>query len=147
MASDNSRAVSIRFLMGLLLFQGLSGLLGGYGLVTDPTGASLRIPLGWLEGSPFADYLVPGLILLIVLGFFPLVVLYGLRANRRWAWFGALAVGAGLIIWIGVEITIIGYQAEPPFQVIYAAVGLFILLLALLPSTRRYFILKQHIKS
>ena len=53
------------------------------------------MPLSMLEGSPFKDYLIPGLILLVVLGLFPLVVLYGLVRRRRWGWWLSIAVGAG----------------------------------------------------
>jgi len=57
------RPVSLYILLTIILFQGLSGMLGGLGLVLDPTGKSLSIPVAWLENSPFSDYLIPGLIL------------------------------------------------------------------------------------
>jgi len=139
MSESNKRSAVIYILMTLLLFQGLSGLLGGYMLVTDPTGASLGIPLEWLEGSPFGSYLVPGLILLIVLGIFPLAVLNGVRRSRGWSRYGVLAVGGGLVIWLIVEVAVIGYHAEPPFQAIYGAVGLALLALAFMPGVRSYF--------
>ena len=122
-----------------LLFQGLSGIAGGIGLVGDPTGDNLGIPVSWLQGSPFDDYLVPGLILLVVLGVFPLIVTYGLWTQRSWAWPAALLVGVGLLVWIGVEILVIGYQPAPPLQLIYGLLGLVILGLALLPSVRRFY--------
>jgi FtsH-binding integral membrane protein len=125
--------------MALIVFQGLSGLLGGVGLVFDPTGESLQIPVSWLENSPFDDYLIPGLILLIVLSFFPLVVFYGLLKKWSWSLLAAFMVGAALIIWIGVQILIIGYHPQPPLQLIYGLLGLSILVLALLPSVRRFY--------
>ncbi len=125
--------------MGLIIFQGISGLSGGVGLVLDPTGESLRIPLSWLENSPFDDYLIPALILLIVLGLFPLVVFYGLLKKWSWSWYAALIVGAALIIWIGVEISIIGYHPQPPLQLIYGSLGLIILVFVLMPSVRRFY--------
>jgi FtsH-binding integral membrane protein len=125
--------------MALIVFQGLSGLLGGVGLVFDPTGESLQIPVSWLENSPFDDYLIPGLILLIVLSFFPLVVFYGLLKKWSWSLLAAFMVGTALIIWIGVQILIIGYHPQPPLQLIYGLLGLSILVLALLPSVRRFY--------
>ena len=49
--------------------------------------------------------------------------------------FPALVLGIALLIWITVEIFIIGYQ-ESPLQLIYGFVGLLILILTLLPSVR-----------
>jgi hypothetical protein len=37
--------------------------------------------------------------------------------------FLAFASGAALLIWLGVEIAIIGYANDPPVQPIYLAVG------------------------
>jgi len=36
----------------LMLFQGISGLIGGITLVIDPSGELLQMPLSTLEGSP-----------------------------------------------------------------------------------------------
>jgi hypothetical protein len=133
---EESRAASSYLLMALLLFQGLSGIAGGIGLVGDPSGDSLQISLSLLEGTPFNDYLIPGLILLVVLGIAPLIVLYGLWKQRYWGWLGSLAIGVGLIIWIGVQILLIGYQPQPPLQLIYGALGIAIVSTALAPAVR-----------
>jgi peptidoglycan/LPS O-acetylase OafA/YrhL len=139
MTDNVSRPVNVYILLGAIVFQGLSGLLGGIGLVLDPTGESLQIPLSWLEGSPFDDYLVPGLILFFILGIFPLVVFYGLLKKTKWSWFAAMLVGVGLVIWIVVEILVIGYQPQPPLQAIYGVLGLIILVSVLSPPTRRFY--------
>jgi len=139
MANKNSKPVNIHILLVLILIQGLSGIVGGIGLVFDPTGKSLQLPIEWLEGSPFKNFLIPGMILLFVLGIYPFVVLYGLWRKLKWAWFAAFTVGAALIIWIGVEILIIGYHPQPPLQLIYGLVGLFILIYVFLPSVRLYY--------
>jgi hypothetical protein len=95
------------------------------------------MPLTWLEGTPFASYLIPGIILFTVLGVLPMLVTYGLWRERTWSWFGSLLVGASLTIWIAVQISMIGYFAQPPLQVIYGGLGLFLLTLTLSPSARR----------
>jgi hypothetical protein len=125
--------------MILMLFQGLSGILGGIGLIGDPSGRSLQIPLEWLEGSPFNNYMIPGIILLLILGLYPLIVFYGLLKRQSWSWFGALITSVALIIWIAVEILIIGYQPQPPLQLIYGAVGFIMLVLVLMPSVQMYY--------
>ncbi|PQJ34316.1 hypothetical protein BSZ35_06630 [Salinibacter sp. 10B] len=110
--------------------QGISGIIGGLGLVGDPSGRSMQIPLHWLQGSPFDNYLIPGLVLLFVLGVVPLTVLYGLLQRYSWARLAALGVGGALVVWIGVQILIIGYHARPPLQLIYGALGIVIAVLA-----------------
>jgi hypothetical protein len=138
MDENKKKPAGVYLLYTALLFQGLSGVAGGIGLVFDPTGKNLGIPQVWLEGSPFSDFLIPGLILLLVLGVFPLVVLYGMRVHHSMSWSGAFIVSIALIIWIIVEILVIGYQPQPPLQLIYGVLGLIILFLVLLPSVREY---------
>ena len=122
--------------MAGLLFQGLSGIVGGVGLVGDPTGGNVRIPVAWLEGSPFENYFIPGLILLLVLGVYPLIALYSVWTRRSWSWPVVMPVGPALIFWIGVQISIIGYHPWPPLQLFYGLLGVFLLVLTLLPSVR-----------
>jgi peptidoglycan/LPS O-acetylase OafA/YrhL len=126
----------IHILIGALAFQGVSGVGGGVGLVVDPSGEALGIPAGWLEGSPFPDYLVPGIVLFTALGVAPLVACYGVWKRRRWARAAAVLVGLALLVWIAVEIAVIGYQPQPPLQLVYGFVGASILALALLPAVR-----------
>jgi len=133
------KSYSLYFLMILMLFQGLSGLFGGIALVIDPSGELLQMPLSMLAGSPFNTFLIPGIILLIILGIFPMVIFYGLWKRTNWAWSGALMVSAALIIWIGVEIWMIGYHSEPPLQLIYGLLGLILLGLVTLPSVHNQF--------
>jgi hypothetical protein len=115
-------------LLTTLAFQGVSGIAGGLGLTFDPTGESVGLPLGWLEGSPFASYLVPGIVLMTLLGIGPLVTLFGVWKSLTWARPAALGVGVLLFAWLGVEIAVVGYQPEPPLQLVYGIVALLILL-------------------
>jgi peptidoglycan/LPS O-acetylase OafA/YrhL len=139
MDANRTRPLSAYLLMACVLFQGVSGIAGGIGLVADPTGENLGIPQAWLQGSPFTDYMIPGLVLFVVLGVFPLVVLYGLWRRQYWGWIGALIVGLALLIWIGVEVLVIGYQPQPPLQVIYGTLGLAIVILTMLPGVRTHY--------
>lgn len=136
MNKNKSRPISVYILMAFILFQGISGLFGGTTLVLDPTGELLQMPLSLLKGSPFDTYLIPGAILLLVLGVFPIIVLYGLVKRTAWAWTGTVLVSAALIIWIGVEVAMIGYHSEPPLQLIYGSFGILLLILTQLPSVQ-----------
>ena len=132
------RTVAIHALVALLAIQGVSGLLGGVGLIADPGGQAVGLPLEWLRGSPFDDYFVPGLVLLTVLGIGPLVVSLALWRARPWSRVGAILVGLALLVWIGVQILVVGYRAEPPLQAAYGLLGMMITVLAALPPVRRY---------
>ncbi|HKK45123.1 MAG TPA: hypothetical protein VJ964_06345 [Balneolaceae bacterium] len=139
MKKTGSGIFPLHLLMLLIFFEGISGLLGGVFLVSDPTGSSLQMPLNLLDNAPFANYLIPGIILLLVLGVFPLIVLYGLWHRKSWSWLGSLTVSLALLIWIGVEVIMIGYHPELPLQLIYGILGLVLLVLTLMPSVQNNF--------
>ena len=124
------KTFSIYFLIFIIALQSLSGLLGGVSLIIDPSGNMIDLPVSWLAGSMFQNYLIPGIILLVVLGVFPMITLIGLINGTKRSLIYARLVGYALVIWIAVEIFIIGYKPEPPLQMIYGIVGIIILLLA-----------------
>ncbi|MDZ7626683.1 MAG: hypothetical protein U5J96_19820 [Ignavibacteriaceae bacterium] len=135
----SSRPTSVYVLLILITLQGVSGLFGGVLLIIDPSGELLNLPINLLKKTPFQNYLIPGLILFNILGIIPLIILNGLWKNKYWAWYGSLIVGIALIIWIFVEVLMIGYQSEPPLQFIYGLVGLLILIFTLLPSVKYFY--------
>ena len=95
-----------------------------------PRGEIMPLPLSALAGSPFDTYLVPGLILFGVLGLGPLVAARLAWLRHPLAPTAAFVVGAGLLIWVAVEVAIIGYSNEPPLQALYAILGVAIVLIA-----------------
>ncbi len=126
--------------------QGVSGVVGGLGLVSDPSGESLGFSRRFLEGTPFGSYLVPGLVLLVLLGLLPLVAFYGLVRNRSWSWLLSVALGAVLMTWLTTEIVLIGgrlFRESPSVSmflwVFYGVVGASILVLGQLPSVRAHY--------
>jgi hypothetical protein len=120
-----------RAVIALELALGMGALGGGSVLVIAPRGEIIPLPLSALAGSPFESYLGPGLILFTVLGIGPLVAATLAWRRHPIAPFAAFAVGMALLIWIGVEIAIIGYSNEPPLQAIYLVMGIAITLTAL----------------
>ena len=88
----------------LLAFLGLGAIAGGISLITDPTGGNLGYPIGMLSESPFEDYYIPGLLLLIFIGILPVfvifLVLFRTRHYPKWI----IIQGVVLIIWMLVEI-------------------------------------------
>ena len=144
------RPLALWVLMLLLLFQGISATPSGMLLALDPSGSRMQMLLSWLEDSPFTDYLFPGLVLCIVLGLGALLVAAGLfflpvwswaeRLNPakgiHWSWMAAVSFGVALMIWIAVQVAMIGGGSW--LQPLYFGVGLAILVLSLAPSVRRH---------
>lgn len=133
------RPSTVWALMGFLVIQALGAIGGGVGLIQDPVD-NIGMPLSILEGSPFSDYLFPGLMLLILVGLPPLVAIYGLARRRTWGWWLAIVAGIGLIIWIITEVILLGYLPGTGIglQIGMGLLGVLILVTALVHSTRRY---------
>jgi hypothetical protein len=91
----------------LELATGILAIPVGISFITDPTGAGMSIPQGWIEASPFGSYLLPGLYLLFVNGF-AMLAAAALAVVGHWLspWLTG-ALGAGLVIWIAVQIIVL----------------------------------------
>jgi hypothetical protein len=94
--------------VAFLLFLGLGAVGGGIGIVAKPDGSAMQWNVDMLAGSPFSDFLVPGLILLGLFGLGSFVVVALGLARFRIAPFLAFAIGCGQMIWITVELAILG---------------------------------------
>jgi hypothetical protein len=128
--STTSHPKRLRHLLGLIQAGvGLSAILGGARLVSDPTGASAALPLDWLQGSPFSDYFIPGLLLLVAIGLGTSVA-----AGATWLGFhraGLLAMASGLVlvVFILTEVWMVGLRTF--LQPLFLGLGLLILALGL----------------
>ena len=135
----------------LMFFLSVGALFGGFMLLSDSSGGALKMPLNVLSNSPFPDFLIPGLILFIFIGVFPLLLVYALIVRpqwnwanslniykgRYWAWTYSLYVGIILVIWIDMQILLLGYGAF--IQTFYALLGITVIIVALIPSNIRYY--------
>ncbi|WP_136687580.1 hypothetical protein [Halorhabdus amylolytica] len=88
---------------------GVRGLLGGGQFIVDPSGDLVGLSTAELSGSPFSDFLLPGIVLFVVLGLGPILVVVGLTRERRWAWWGAVGVSVALIAWVLAEGWVVGF--------------------------------------
>jgi hypothetical protein len=148
--SLTGRPAALRTLVGLLVFQGVCATPPGLLLVVDPTGRLMQMPLSMLSGTIFHDFLIPGVILSGMLGLGAFFVAAGLyfrpawpwagRLNpcRRmhWSWTAAVGFGAALMIWIVVQVAMIGGGSW--LQPAYWGLGLAIMLVSLAPSVRAH---------
>lgn len=120
-----------RTLGTLLAFMALNALGGGwYGLA----GAE-GVPVAWLEGSPFASYVIPSLVLIVAVGGTSAVASVLLFSDARIARPAAMAAGVVMLGWIAAQLAIIGYVSW--LQPAVAIVGVIVVATSLrLPRQR-----------
>lgn len=99
----------------------------GAGLARHPDGSSVGLPLAVLRGTPFADFLVPGLLLAGAVGTSTLAAAALLLLGRRRAPEAALVAGAVVTGWIATQVALLGYLS--PLQPAVAFLGLVLLAL------------------
>jgi hypothetical protein len=121
-----------RVALWLECFLAVSALGGGAALIAGPRGEIIPIPVRLLRGSWFDTYLIPGFVLFAVLGIGSIIAGTLTWHRSSLAPPAAIALGFALLIWMGVEISVVGYSNRPPLQDFYIILGVGILGLGLL---------------
>lgn len=148
--STQKHPLLLWLLKGLMLGLGMSATPPGVSMILDPSGQWLRFPPGALEGTPFSNYFIPGLLLAVFIGIIPFVAWFGLWKRPRWnalqrrlpfqqqhwSWTLSVVNGVGLMIWILVQITMVPYFFLQPLMFAWGAL---IVTLCWLPGIRRYY--------
>jgi hypothetical protein len=75
----------------------LSAISGGLWLAAGKSG----LPMGWLAGTPFSDYTIPGLLLAIVVGGCTVLAAATVFIHREWA---VVVSGAAGLLMAGYEV-------------------------------------------
>jgi magnesium-transporting ATPase (P-type) len=133
------------------LFISPGAFYGGILLMMDPTGALLQLPYQMPENIFFGNYFVPGMFLILINGILPLLIAAGLifrpkwriaealnlYKTHHWVWIFCIYQALGLIIWMSIQLFIIGDYFF--LQPIYLLIAVLIITLTLLPSVNRYY--------
>ncbi len=124
----NSKKALHWTLVVLLVFLGLTSVAGGIGLLTGGGAPGLEL----LRGSPFSDYTIPGLSLMILVGGAGLVAAILVIRRHRLGLVAAGLAGFDMVFFEIVEIQVIGHQTAAAlfFQGFGIVLGLAIMLLA-----------------
>ena len=121
-------------LIVLLILLGLGGIGGGVVLLIDPSGEMMGLPPALLENAPVSNYILPGLVLVGVMGIAPMMTAWGLWKRTPWAWSGAVIQSIVLIFWILFQIYL--WRNPIALQVIYLLWGVVMLGLCFTPGVK-----------
>lgn len=115
-----------RYLLGgLLALVAINAFAGGYYGMSGAPG----VPVDWLLGTPFRSYFAPSFILFVVVGGSSLVATLAVLARKGAARAAAVVAAVVILVWIGVQVSLIGFVSW--LQPLVAAMGVMILRLAL----------------
>ncbi|MNI23400.1 hypothetical protein D3C73_769860 [compost metagenome] len=142
---------TVKILILLHAALGLGAVFGGGSLVLDPTGKMIGLPIEIMKVKLFSNYMIPGILLLVVFGIGPLVLVVELLLKRdcklgqklnslkpmHWSWTFSLYTAFGLIIWIMVQMYVL--NAVAIVHLVYVGWALAIQIVTLLPSVREYY--------
>jgi peptidoglycan/LPS O-acetylase OafA/YrhL len=103
-----------------------AGLFGGLLLLSEPDGSALGLELDLLPTWYDSDYRWAGVLLLVGFGVGGAVAATLLFLRERWAWHLVALLGVFLLIWMVVQLAVIGLIL-PPMQLAFIALGLALL--------------------
>jgi hypothetical protein len=108
-----------RIVIALALFVAITAIGGG---VTLAVAGSGLLPMSWLEHTPFATFLVPGLLLAIVVGGTSLTSAVLMWQRVRAGIDATVVAGGALTMWIVAELAML--RAGSWLHALYGAIGL-----------------------
>jgi hypothetical protein len=116
---------AVRNVLGILLLLVAINAFGGgyYGMA-----GAKNVPGEWLKGSPFHSYFIPSLILFVCIGGSALFAAIALFKQKIIARNAALFCGVFILIWLAVQVSIIGYVSW--MQPVTATVAILIFFIA-----------------
>lgn len=119
---------AFKILGAIQLFVAVGALPAGYLFFSSPDGSKMGMTTAALSGSPFNDFLIPGIVLFVVNGLMNLLG-SGLSFFRsKYAGILGICLGLCLIIWVIVQVYSIGLNHF--LQPTYFVIGIIELLLA-----------------
>lgn len=110
-----------RILIGLDLFTAVGAIFGGIAMISDPHGSPIGLSQELLTHTPFADFFLPGLLLIACNALVPLLAAILVVKKARWAVGAQLGAGAILMGWMGGQVGLVGLNA--PIQFVMLVVG------------------------
>lgn len=138
-------------LVAVVGFLAVTAIGGGIALTFGLGGEEVTLPAAWLDEIPLIDsWVLPGLVLGIGFGLGSALVAWGLvrrphlpgaaplerATGRHWSWTGALVLGIGHAVWIGLEF--LWLPGVSWLMIVYGIVAVTIVALATTDSVRAH---------
>lgn len=95
------------FAVILLLFNGIGAIYGGGNLILHPDGSTLGLPLHLLDGTPFSNYAIPGVVLILANGILSLLTAAFVLLKTPHFKCYILAQGCILLGWLFIQVLLI----------------------------------------
>jgi hypothetical protein len=126
------------FSLVLLLLVGSLAIGGGWMLVRDSSGYSMQLASEMLYKSPFNNYLVPGVILLLAIGFPSIVV--AILGVRTYEYYPILLVFQAFILfgWLTIELLINIEFYHPLYHIPLYTIGLVLIVIGFILRNRKW---------
>jgi len=115
----------------LQLLIGIGGIASGLMFIIAPDGSLMGFSTEVLIDAPFKDYLIPGILLLVIIGIGHIFAAILSFNKNRFSHFFDVVIGSAMAIWIIVQLAIIGYESflQPlilTIAIIEILIGLFL---------------------
>lgn len=111
----------------LLLLNGIGAFIGGIPMVMHPDGSANGIDLKYLEHSPFNDFLIPGIILVLCIGVLSIAVCIWLYFDlRHHSWW---VMGEGIILTVWIQVQMVMLREVNILHIIFGLIGLALIFL------------------
>ena len=94
----------------ILAFVSLNAILAGVLFVIDPSGVKMGLSLEMLSTTPFSNFFIPGMILLIINGFGCVLIAILAFKKHRHTGFAGIMMGLILCSWIHFQMIWLVYS-------------------------------------
>jgi len=130
MSSTNNSRKWLAIWLGILqIFICIGAVPYGIAMIADPSGSSVGMSIDMLINSPFSNFLIPGIFLLVVNGTGSLLGVVASFLRYRFAGEVAIGLGTFLIFWILAQVWWMGVHW---LHILYIIFGIAELVLGLM---------------
>lgn len=135
------RPLGIKIVVMAQLILAYISIGAGVELVRDPSGKAFGLQ-HLVPYMPFNlhDFSLVGVWLIAVYGILPIILAAGLWFEKKWAWLGALGLGAVVVTWIVSEVFLFYSFGFTFFYPLIGGIGALTITILTLPPTRQYFV-------
>jgi len=133
----NARPTKTAVIYGLIVLELIIAILGiasGIGLLLDPSGKGMGLD-AIKDKIPFQNLTLLGFWFMGPYGLLPALLAFGFWTGKPWAWRPALILAIIELIWVLVQIPMVGPSI---LQLIIGAIALATIYLLYRPTVKRY---------